>query len=35
MDQGKLTSAMIRNDVDSLGFSVQEINRDFDGLYAQ
>jgi P-type conjugative transfer protein TrbJ len=33
MDQGKLTYAMIRNDVDSLGFSVNEINRDFDGLF--
>jgi P-type conjugative transfer protein TrbJ len=33
MDQGKLTYAIIKNDVDSLGFSVQEINRDFDGLF--
>jgi P-type conjugative transfer protein TrbJ len=33
LDQSKLTYAMIRNDVDSLGFSVQEINRDFDGLF--
>lgn len=31
--QGKLTYAMIRSDVDSLGFSVQDINRDFDGLF--
>jgi len=33
IDQGKLTYGMIRNDVDSLGFSVQEINRDFDSLF--
>jgi P-type conjugative transfer protein TrbJ len=33
IDQGKLTYAMIRNDVDSLGFSIQEVNRDFDGLF--
>jgi P-type conjugative transfer protein TrbJ len=33
IDQGKLTYAMIRSDVDSLGFSVKEINQGFDGLF--
>ena len=33
LDQGNLTYAMIRTDVASLGFSVQQVNRDFDGLF--
>lgn len=33
IDQSNLTYAMIRSDVGSLGFTVQEINRDFDGLF--
>jgi type IV secretion system protein TrbJ len=33
IDQGKLTYSMIQNDVDSMGFTVQQINRDFDGLF--
>jgi P-type conjugative transfer protein TrbJ len=33
IDQGKLTYAMIQNDVDSMGFTVKQINQDFDGLY--
>lgn len=33
IDQGKLTYGMIQNDIDSMGFTVQQINRDFDGLF--
>jgi P-type conjugative transfer protein TrbJ len=33
LDQGKLTYAMIQNDIDSMGFTVQQVNRDFDGLF--
>jgi P-type conjugative transfer protein TrbJ len=33
IDQGKLTYAMIQSDVDSMGFTVQQINQDFDGLF--
>jgi P-type conjugative transfer protein TrbJ len=33
LDQGKLTYAMIQSDVDSMGFTVQQINQDFDGLF--
>jgi P-type conjugative transfer protein TrbJ len=33
LDQGKLTYAQIHGDLDSLGFSVQQINQDFDGLF--
>ena len=33
MDQGKLTYTMIQNDIDSMGFTVQQINQDFDGLF--
>jgi P-type conjugative transfer protein TrbJ len=33
VDQGKLTYSMIQNDVDSMGFTVKQINQDFDGLF--
>jgi P-type conjugative transfer protein TrbJ len=33
LDQGKVTYAMIQNDIDSMGFTVQQINQDFDGLF--
>ena len=33
LDQGKLTYALIQNDVDSMGFTVKQINQDFDGLF--
>jgi P-type conjugative transfer protein TrbJ len=33
IDQGKLTYSMIQNDIDSMGFTVKQINQDFDGLF--
>jgi P-type conjugative transfer protein TrbJ len=33
LDQGKLTYAMIQNDIDSMGFTVKQVNQDFDGLF--
>ena len=33
LSQGQLTYNVIRSDVNSVGFSVQEVNRDFDGLF--
>jgi type IV secretion system protein TrbJ len=33
LGNGKLTYQMIRSDVDSLGFQVQDVNRDFDTLF--
>jgi P-type conjugative transfer protein TrbJ len=33
IDQGKLTYSMIQNNIDSMGFTVQQINQDFDGLF--
>jgi type IV secretion system protein TrbJ len=33
LSQGQMTYNMIRSDVDSVGFTVQDVNRDFDGLF--
>jgi P-type conjugative transfer protein TrbJ len=33
IQQGQLTYSMIQNDIDSMGFTVKQINQDFDGLY--